>query len=159
MKIVKYAKYGSTMFGPEGYFHRWTAPRKKYIQRTRKINGTSKSLAERLIDFKKYALSVLRYLGSISAPDGATVTRAARPIPLGPTMPYLLTYYVRSVGLDLCAALVPTYLGSVSLGLLRRFRTAANSNTRRRPCKNQCSPRIRRCLPYSPLHPNEKKSF
>ena len=59
MKIVKYAKYVGTMIGPEGYFHRRTAPRKKFTERTRKINGTSKSLVERLIDFKIHALSVL----------------------------------------------------------------------------------------------------
>ena len=28
-KIVKYAKYVVTMIGPEGYLHRWTAPREK----------------------------------------------------------------------------------------------------------------------------------
>ena len=28
-KIVKYAKYVGTMIGPEGYLHRWTAPREK----------------------------------------------------------------------------------------------------------------------------------
>ena len=67
MKIVQYAKYVGTMIGPEGYLHRWTAPRKKFIQRARKINGTSKSLVQRLIDFKVYALSVHGYLGSICA--------------------------------------------------------------------------------------------
>ena len=30
MKVVNYAKYVGTMIGPEGYFHRWAAPRKKY---------------------------------------------------------------------------------------------------------------------------------
>ena len=44
MKIVKYGEYVGTMLGPEGYLHRWTAPRKKFIQRTGKINGPSKSL-------------------------------------------------------------------------------------------------------------------
>ena len=28
MKVVKYAKYAGTMIGPEGYLHRWAAPRK-----------------------------------------------------------------------------------------------------------------------------------
>ena len=46
LKIVKYAKYVGTMSSPEGYLHRWTAPREKFIQRTLKINGTSKSLVE-----------------------------------------------------------------------------------------------------------------
>ena len=30
MKMVKYAEYFGTMSGPEGYFHRWTAPREKF---------------------------------------------------------------------------------------------------------------------------------
>ena len=73
MKIVKFAKYVGTMIGAEGYFHRWTAPWEKFNQRTRKINGTSESLVERLVDFKVYALSVLGYLGSISALGRATL--------------------------------------------------------------------------------------
>ena len=77
VKIVKYAKYVGTMSGPEGYLHRWTAPWEKFIRRTRKINGTSKSLAERLVDFRICALSVLGYSGSISAPDGATLKEEA----------------------------------------------------------------------------------
>ena len=32
MQIVRYAKYVGTMIGPDGYIHRWTAPRKKIIQ-------------------------------------------------------------------------------------------------------------------------------
>ena len=72
-KIVKYAKYVGTMIGPEGYLHPWTAPREKFIQRTWKINGTSRSLVQHLVDFKIFALSVLGYLGTISAPDGASL--------------------------------------------------------------------------------------
>ena len=73
MKIVKYANYVGTMIGPEGYLHRWAAPRKQTIQRTKKINESTKSLVERWVDFKIYALSVLGYLGSISAPEEATL--------------------------------------------------------------------------------------
>ena len=51
MKTVKHAKYVGNMVGPEGHLHRWTAPREKFIQRARKINGTSRSLVERLVDF------------------------------------------------------------------------------------------------------------
>ena len=55
---------------------------KKNIQKARKINKTSKSLVERLDDFKIYALSVLGtniclvsagYIGSISALGEATL--------------------------------------------------------------------------------------
>ena len=73
MKIAKYAKYVGTMIGLDEYLHRWSAPRKKFIQRARKRNESTKSLVERLVDFKIHALSVLGYLGSISAPDRATI--------------------------------------------------------------------------------------
>ena len=59
MKVVKCGKYVGTMIEPEGHLHRWTAPRTKFIQRCRKITETSKSLVERLVDFKVYALSAL----------------------------------------------------------------------------------------------------
>ena len=59
------------MIGHEGYLHRWTAPRRNFVQRTRKINESTKSLVERLVVFKICVLSVLGYLVSISAPDKA----------------------------------------------------------------------------------------
>ena len=102
------------VLAPEGNLNRWTAPRKKFIQRTRKINGNSRSLVERLIDFKIYALSVLGSLGSISAPDGATLREEAHAqqcITAGPYNAFPTDlYYV----LDLRAVLVSTYLGSVT---------------------------------------------
>ena len=50
MKIFKYARYVGTTIGPEGYFHRWTAPRKNHSA-NQKINASTKSLVERLRDF------------------------------------------------------------------------------------------------------------
>ena len=41
MKNVKCTRYVGTIIGPEGYLHRWTAPRRKFIQRTRKINEST----------------------------------------------------------------------------------------------------------------------
>ena len=74
MKTVKHAKCLGTMIGPEGYLHRWIAPRKKiHSTRARKIKETSKNLVERLDDFKIYAFSVLEDIGSTSAPDVATL--------------------------------------------------------------------------------------
>ena len=35
MQIVRHAKYVGTMIGPDGYLHRWTAPR-KIVQRVMK---------------------------------------------------------------------------------------------------------------------------
>ena len=128
MKIVKFAKYVGTMIGPEGYLHRWTAPREKFNQRTGKINGTSESLVERLVDFKVYALSVLRYLGSISALDGATLKEEAHALQcttagLNNAFPtdLLRAASVCGIGIDRCGIRI--------IGLAARFRTAANSGT------------------------------
>ena len=67
------------MIGPDGHLHRWNAPR-KIIQRVLKINASTKSLVERLCDFKIYAISVLGFIGSVCAPDKATF-KAERPCP------------------------------------------------------------------------------
>ena len=72
MQIVRHAKYVGTMFGPHGHIHHWSAPR-KIIQRVLKINASTKSLVERLCDFKIYAISVLSFTGSVCAPDKATL--------------------------------------------------------------------------------------
>ena len=73
MQIVRYAKYVGTMIGPDGYIHRWTAHRKKFIQRVLKINASTKSLVDRLCEFKIYAISVLCFIGPVCAPDKATL--------------------------------------------------------------------------------------
>ena len=51
-KFVKHAKCVGTMIVPQGHLHRLNVPWKKFIQRARKVNETSKSLVERLVDFK-----------------------------------------------------------------------------------------------------------
>ena len=74
MQIVRHAKYVGTMIGPNGHLHRWTALLEKIIQRVVKINASTKSLVEGLCDFKIYAISVLSFIGSVCAPDKATLT-------------------------------------------------------------------------------------
>ena len=69
MQIVRFAEHVGTMLGPDGHIHRWTAHREKIIQRVLNINASTKSLVERLCDLKINAVSVLGYIGSISAPD------------------------------------------------------------------------------------------
>ena len=116
------------MIRPEGYLHRWTAPRKKFIQRTRKTNGTSKSLVERLVEIEICALSVLGYLGLTSAPDGPTLKEEAmrcKALPLDPHNVFptdlLRAGSACGLGIDL--------FGIRVLSLAARFRTVANSNT------------------------------
>ena len=159
MKIVKYAKYVGTMIGPEGYLHRWTAQRKSSSKELGKSMGPPKSLVERLTDFKIYALSVLGYWGSISAPDGTDPKRG------GP-----------------CAAMhgpcnaIPTdplRAGSVCGGVDPfgdPYPWPCCPNSERLPMSNTlagglakilvCSPRIRRCPHFSPSHTRkERKVF
>ena len=79
MKVVKYARYVGTIIGTEGQAHRWTAPRN---------NASTKSLVERLCDIKTYALSVLGFFGSISAPDEATLKAEAHALQCTTAGPY-----------------------------------------------------------------------
>ena len=68
MQIDRHAKYVGTMIGPDSYLHRWAVPRTKFVQRVMKINASTKSLVERLCDFKIYAMSVLSFTGSVCDP-------------------------------------------------------------------------------------------
>ena len=60
------------MIGPDGHLHRWSVPRKKFIQRVLKINASTKSLVQRLCEFKIFAISVLSFMGPVCAPHEAT---------------------------------------------------------------------------------------
>ena len=55
-----------TMVGPEGYL-RSTAPRNNFCRTCSKIVGSPKSLVERWVDYKIFALPVLGYIGSLTA--------------------------------------------------------------------------------------------
>ena len=103
-------------------------PREKFVQRARKINRTSKSLVERLVDFKVYALSVLGYLGCISAPDRATLKEEAHALQCSTAGPKnAIPTDVLRVG-SACGLGIDLF-GIRILSLAARYRTAANSNT------------------------------
>ena len=90
------------------------------------MNESTKSLVERLFDFKIYALSVLGFSGSISAPDEATLKEEAHALQCttaGPcnAIPTDLLRVGSMCGLDL------DVLGIHSLSLAARHRTAAKS--------------------------------
>ena len=73
MQIVRHAKYVGTIIGPRWAPSSLDGTQKKFIQRVMKINASTKSLVERLSDFKIYAISVLSFIGSVCAPDKATL--------------------------------------------------------------------------------------
>ena len=121
MKILKCARYVGTMIGPGGYLHSWAAPRRKTIQRTRKINESTKSLVERWVGFKIYALSVLGYQGAISTPDEATLKEEAHALQCITAGTFIAVPTTCGVGLDV--------FGIHILSLAARYRTAVNSGT------------------------------
>ena len=107
MQIVRYAKDVGTMISPDGYIHRWTAPRKKFIQHVWKINASTKSLVERLCDFKIYAISVLSFIGSVCAPTKRP--SRLRPMPFSVQLQVRTTLYLLTfLELAPCVALVLT---------------------------------------------------
>ena len=128
MQVVRYARYVGTMIGPDGHIHRWTAPRKNFIQRVLKINASTKSLVERLCDFKIYAISVLSLIGSVCAPDKATLKAEAHAPQCTTAGPYnALPFNLLGVG-SVCG-LGPDLVGIHSISLAARCRAAACSTT------------------------------
>ena len=112
------------MVGPDGHIHRWTGPRKKFIQRVLKINASTKSLVERLCDLKIFALSVVSFKGSISALDKATLKAEAHALQCTTAGPY--NAIPKSLIRCWFRVLVLTWLVSI---LPASRRTAACSNT------------------------------
>ena len=80
----------------------------KFHLKGQKINETSKRLVEGLVDFKIYALTVLGYIGSISAPDEATLKEESHALHCTTAGPYnaiptdLRAGSVWGVGSDIC---------------------------------------------------------
>ena len=131
MQIVRHAKYVGTMIGPRGHLHRWTVARKKFIQRVVTINASTKSLVEQLCDFKIYTISVLSFIGSVCAPDKATLTAENHGLQCTTAGPYnAIPSSLLQVG-SICG-LGPDLIGIHSTSLAARYRVAACSSTLRR---------------------------
>ena len=107
---------------PDGHIHRWTVPRNKFIQPT-------KSLVERLCDFKNFAHSVLEKMDP--CPHWTKQPSRMRPMPYNALQQErnnaILTNLLR-VG-SVCG-LGPDILGIHALiNLAARYRTACHSGT------------------------------
>ena len=128
MQIVRHAKYVGTMVVPDGRLHRWTAPRKNFIQRALKINASTKTLVERLCDFKIYSISVLSFIGSVCAPDKATLKAENHALQCTTAGPY---HAIPSnlLGVGSICSLGPDLVGTHSIRLADRYRFAACSTT------------------------------
>ena len=85
-------------------------------------------LVERLCDFKIYAISVLSFIGSVCAPDRATLKAENHALQCTTAGPYNA---VRSnlLGVGSVCGLGPDLVGIHSISLAARYRAAACSTT------------------------------
>ena len=150
MQIVRHAKYVGTMIGPHGHLHRWTAARKKFIQRVMKINASTKSLVERLCDFKIYAISVLSFIGSVCAPDEATLKAENHGLQ-STTAGQYNAIPSSSLQVGSICGLVRYLIGIHSISLAARYRVAACSSTLRRGLDKINEARGHNCTPLFAL--------
>ena len=93
-----------------------------------KINPSTKSLVERLCDIKIYAISVLSFIGTVCAPDRATLKAETHALQCTTAGPYnAIPSNLLRVG-SLCG-LGPDLVGIHSISLAARYRAAACSTT------------------------------
>ena len=93
-----------------------------------KVNASSKSLVQRLCDFKIYAISVLSFIGSVCAPDKATLkaeNHALQCTTAGPCNAIPSTL----LGVGTVCGFGPDLVGIHSITLAARYRVAACSTT------------------------------
>ena len=158
MQIVRHGKNVGTMIGPDGQLHRWSAPRKILIQRVLKINVSTKSLVERPCDIKLYAISVLSFIGSVCAPDKATLkaeNHALQCTTAGPYNAILSTL----LGVGSICGLGPDLVGIRSISLAARYRVAAFSTTLSHDLRKSTRLVGTIALLFSLSLPSEKKNF
>ena len=93
-----------------------------------KINASTKCLVGRLCDFKIHAISVLSFIGSVCAPDNATLTAGNHGLQCTTAGPYkAIPSSLLQVG-SICG-LDPDLVGIHSISLAARYRVAAGSST------------------------------
>ena len=73
MLIGNHARYLGVDLGPDVADHRWTTARKKFVGFCARIRSSSQSLVRRLVSFKIFELSVLKYVGSVAEPVRAII--------------------------------------------------------------------------------------
>ena len=112
MQIAKCAEYFGTTIGPEGHAHRWTEPRKRFIQRIQKINASTTSLVERFVRHQDLcSFGAWDTLDPTSEPDHATLKAVAHALQCTAAGPYnAIPANLLCVGS--CVDLDPTWLGS-----------------------------------------------
>ena len=129
----------------------------KIIQRVLKINVSTKTLVERLCDLKIYAISVLSFIGSVCAPDKATLKAENHALHCTTAGPYhdipsnlLGVGSVCGLGLDL--------VGIHSIRVAARYRVAACSVTARQGLEKIQAARGHNCTPCFRSLPSGRKN-
>ena len=147
-----------TMIGPDGHLHRRTALRKNFIQRVMKINASTKSLVERLCDFKIHAISVLSFIGSVCAPADKATLKAEN---------HASVYHNKTVQrypssllqVGFICGLGTNVVGIHSISVAARYRVAACSSTLRRGLGKINEARGHNCTPLFALSPAWEQEF
>ena len=100
----------------------------KFLQRVLKINAPTKSVVERVCDFKMYATSALSFIGSVCAPDKATLKAENHALQCTTASPY---HAIPShlLGFGSICGLGPDLVGIHSISLAAHYRVAACSAT------------------------------
>ena len=124
-----------------------------------KIGASTKSLVERLCDFKIYAISVLSSSGSVCAPDKATLEAENHALLQCTTAgPYnAIPSHLLGVG-SICG-LGPDLVGIHSISLAARYRVAACSTTLSKGLEEINTARGHKCTPLFALSPTWEKEF
>ena len=123
-----------------------------------KINASTKSLVERLCDIKIYAISVLSFIGSVCAPDKATLKAENHALQCTTAGPYnAITSKLLEVG-SICG-LGPDLVGIQSISVAARYRVAACSSTLRRGLEKVNEARGHNCTPLFALSPAWEREF
>ena len=123
-----------------------------------KINTSTKSLVERLCDLKIYAISVLSFIGSVCAPDKATLKAENHALQCTTAGPYnAIPSKLLEVG-SVCG-LGPDLVGIHSISLAARYRVAACSSTLRRGLEKVSAVRGHNCTPLFALCPAWEHEF
>ena len=130
----------------------------KIVQRVLKINASTKSLVERLCEFKIYAISVLSFIGSLCAPDKSTLkteNHALQSTTAGP-------YNARPsnlLGVGSVCGLSADLVGIHSISLAARYRVAACSTTLRQGLEKIQTARGHNIAPIFAVSPVWEKGF
>ena len=155
-QIVRSAKYVGTMIGPDGYVHRWTAPRKNHPARVE--NQCPYQKPGRATVRPQDLCGICVELHWLRAPNKATFKAEAHALQCATAGPYNAIPY-NQLGVGSVCGLGPDLVGIHSVSLAARYRTAACSNTLNQGLDKIQAARGYNFAPIFALCPNWEKEF